>query len=196
MTALELPPAIAAARPNLGAIVAGVEKHAAYGAVLLSAAQGLRIIVDDREERVTETPPAAGTVISAFDGTTLHEAALGGFDPGMINRHARELAQGLWATGEHGIDPGPERRADFVTSMAIPPESLSIEEKIERCRKLHRRVRGLDQRIVNIRVGYTERGEISVFRNRANDLAQRVQRVSLGINVAVAGPNGVQEAKE
>jgi len=192
MTDLRLPHAMAALRPRLAAIVAGVEARLPYGAALLSARQGLRISVNDREEQVTEQSPSAGTVISAFDGATMHEAALGGFDAAAIERATRRMLQNLDPVGGRAIDPGPERHGDFVRPAAIAPDSLSTEEKLERCRALHRRVRAMDERIVNAQIHYTEIGELSVFRNRAADLAQRVQRLRLTVMVAVAGPDGVR----
>ena len=60
MPELQLPPAMSALRSDLGVMVEGVEAHASYGAVLLSAQQGLQIQIDDREERVIESPPSAG----------------------------------------------------------------------------------------------------------------------------------------
>jgi TldD protein len=187
-----LPQALAALRPYLGAIVAGVEAWLPYGAALLTAKHGLRISVNDREEQVAELAPAAGTVISAFDGSTMHEAAIGGFGRAAVERAARELIQPLRPRGECAIDPGPERRGDFSTPMAIAPAALSTAEKLERCRALHRRVRRLDERIVNAQIHYTETGELSAFCNRAADLAQNVQRLRLTVMVAVAGQDGVR----
>ncbi len=192
MPTLQLPQAMTALRPHLGEIVATLEQRLPYGAVLLSAGQGLNIAVDDREERVTEQAPTAGTVVSVFDGTTLHETALGSFARDSVSRAARELLGGLGRQGDGQIDPGAARTHDYLTPMEIAPELLTTEEKLDRCRALHRRVRALDERIVNVRVVYVENSELSVFRNRAADLAQRVQRVRLRVMVFVAGPQGVR----
>ncbi|MDQ3126166.1 MAG: hypothetical protein M3Q74_11275, partial [Pseudomonadota bacterium] len=191
MPNLHLPPAMDALRPQLGTLVAGIEARLPYGAALLSARQGLQISVNDREEQVTEQAPSAGTVISAFDGTTMHEAA-GGFDRAEIERATRRLLQDRAPVGGHTIDPGPQRRGDFITPMVIAPDSISTEEKLDRCRALHRRVRAMDERIVNAQIHYTEIGELSVFCNRTADLAQRVQRLRLTVMVAVAGNDGVR----
>jgi TldD protein len=191
MPELRLPPAMETLRPQLSALVAGIEARLPYGAALLSAKQGLRISVSDREEQVIEQPPSAGTVISTFDGSTMHEAACGGFDYPAIERATQQLLQNLSPVGG-AIDAGPQRRGDFITPMQIAPESLSTEEKLDRCRTLHRRVRAMDERIVNAQIHYTEIGELSVFCNRAADLAQRVQRLRLTVMVAVAGHDGVR----
>ena len=84
-------------RDDLAGIVAGIERRAPYAAVWLSARQGLRISVDNREERVVERPPAAGAVITAFDGATIHERAIGSFD-----RTAIEQGGARAGTGSHG----------------------------------------------------------------------------------------------
>jgi TldD protein len=192
MPELYLPPAMEALRPQLGALVAGIEARLPYGAALLSAKQGLRISVNDREEQVTEQAPSAGTVISAFDGTTMHEVACGGFDYAEIERATRRMLQSLDSAGDGVIDPGPQRRGDFITPMQIAPDALSTGEKLERCRALHRRLRAMDARIVNAQIHYTEIGELSVFGNRTADLAQRVQRLRLTVMVAVASSDGVR----
>ncbi len=192
MAELQLPQGMTRLRPVLAGVVDSIEAHAPYGAVLLSARQGLRISVDDREEQVVEVAPSAGTVLTAFDGATIHEAAISGFDAALVERSARELAHTIRRSGDLKLEPGPNRQGDFVTPAAIPAETLSTEEKIERCRELHGRVRGRDERIVNVRIGYSETNELAIFRNRAADLAQRVTRLRLSVAVIMAGPNGVR----
>ena len=188
MPELQLPAAMSALRSDLGVIVEGVEAHASYGAVLLSAQQGLQIQIDDREERVIESPPSAGTVVTAFDGVTLHERAIGGFDRSAVERGARDLVRDLTLVDQASIDPGPDRRGDFSTPISV----LSTAEKLEHCRDLQQRLRRRDARIVNARVRYLDATEYAVFRNRSADLAQSVQRLYLIAMVMVAGPDGVR----
>ena len=61
MTDLKLPSAMAELRPTLIGIIAEGYEQAPYFSVLLSSKQGLQIRVDNREERVTERTPTAGT---------------------------------------------------------------------------------------------------------------------------------------
>ncbi len=79
MTDIKLPAAMAELRPALGGIIAEGHEQAPYFSVLLSSKQGLQITVDNREERVTEQAPSAGTVLSAFDGVTVYERGVSGF---------------------------------------------------------------------------------------------------------------------
>jgi TldD protein len=190
-----LPPAMEKLRLDLGDIVTTIEAHAPYGAVLLSSQQGQSIYMDNRQETVSEKcprDPTAGTVLTAFDGETVQEQALSGYDKERIIHSARKLAQNGWGTKRTAIDPGPERQGDFVTPMKIDPSTLSTEDKLERCRDVHQRVKALDPRIVNVRINYLERRECSVFRNRNADLAQDIQRVRLMVLVVVSGDNGIR----
>ena len=93
MTTLQLPAKMAKLRRELDGIVAHIERAVPYGAVLLSTQQGLRISVDTKEERISAQPPTLGTVLTAFDGYTMHEQAVGGFEQDAITHAARELVQ-------------------------------------------------------------------------------------------------------
>ena len=146
-------------------------------------------MVDNREERVTERPPAAGTVLSAFDGVTNFERAIGGFDLGKIQSAARDLVNGI-SFQKYTPQAEPERRGDFVTPVQIDPLEMSTLEKLDRCRELQHRVKGRDPRIVNVQVIYNEHDEHSVFADANADLAQRVQRVNMFLVVIVAGEAG------
>src|SRR3972149_6278238 len=121
MTELQLPEKMQALRGRLGGIVEGIERRAPYGAALLSSRQGLQIYVDSREERLTEQPPTAGAVLTAFDGATLREQAVGGFDAEAVERGARDLASAAGRPNRPVVDPGPARRGGFLTTIRVPP---------------------------------------------------------------------------
>ena len=190
MTDLKLPIAMAELRPALEEIVElGLRQQAPYFSVLLSSRHGLTIVVDNREEQVTERPPTAGTVLSAFDGATNFERAIGGFNREEIKTAARDFINGI--SFQKYIPPAePERRGDFATPVQIDPLELSTQEKLDRCREVQKRAKGRDPRIVNVRVIYQELNEHAVFGDSRADLAQRVQRVGMFIIVIVSSPDG------
>jgi TldD protein len=189
MTELKLPFAMAELRPILGEIVGLGLQRAPYFSALLSSRHGLTIVVDNREEQINEQPPSAGTVLSAFDGVTNHERAIGGFNREEIRNAARDFTTGI-SFQKSIFEAEPERRGDFVTPVEIDPLAISTQEKLDRCREVHQRVKGRDPRIVNVRVTYRESNEHAVFADASADLAQRVQRVTMFIFVIVAGPEG------
>jgi TldD protein len=194
MTRLQLPQALETLRPRLGAIVEGIERRAPYGAVLLTAQQGLSIDLTSREEQVSEPMmlPSAGTILTAFDGHTLHERAVHGFGVKEVERAARDLVEGVGFSQGGLIDPGPNRQGDFQAAMALDPATMSLQDKLDRCRDIRRRLQALDDRIVDARVRYVELGHHAVFCNRAADLAQRIERLRLFVFVTVKGEDGVR----
>jgi hypothetical protein len=126
-------------------------------------------------------------VLSAFDGVSLHEEAISGFDRSAVARAARSLiADRSFANGT--VDPGPARSGDFSTPLA----ALSLQDQLDYCRDLQHRLRGLDERIVNAQVNFFVDETSSVFCNRTADLAQKIQRLRLTIVVVVSGPDGVR----
>lgn len=189
MTDLRLPSDMAELRSSLGEIVAEGREQAPYFTVLLSSKHGLQIQIDNREEHVIENEPSAGTVLSAFDGHTIYERAISGFHRDEVRKAARELVHEAKFT-DYSPPDEPQRSGDFVTPMQIDPVDLTLQDKLDRCRELHRRLKGRDPRIVNVQVRYIEMGEHAVFASQYADLAQRVQRVRLFLVVIVAGEDG------
>ena len=189
MTELKLPIAMAELRPVLGDIVELGMDLAPYFSVLLSSRHGLSIVVDNREERVTERAPTAGTVLSGFDGSTNFERAVGGFNREEILAATRDFIQGT-PFQKYAPQAESERRGDFVTPVQIDPLELSVQEKLDRCHAVQARAKVRDARIVNVRVVYNELNEHAVFADASADLAQRVQRVNMFVIVIVIGTAG------
>lgn len=189
MTDLKLPVAMAELRPALGGVVDYGQSRSPYFSVLLTSKHGLNIVVDNREERINERQPAAGTVLTAFDGATTYERAVGGFNKDEVQNASHDFLEGLsFQSYVHPADA--ERRGDFVTPVQIDPLEMSTQEKLDRCRELHKRARGSDPRIVNVQVVYNELNEHIVFADRSADMAQRVQRVNMFLVIIVASPDG------
>jgi TldD protein len=176
-------------RPVLGEIIAQARELAPYFTVLLSSKQGLTIQIDNREEDVIERAPSAGTVLSAFDGRTIYERAISGFHQDQVQKAAYELVREADFANYRPADE-PQRSGDFFSSMQIDPADMSLQDKLDRCRELHRRLNSRDPRIVNCQIRYIELSEYSVFGSQYADLAQRVQRVNLFLVVVVAGEDG------
>jgi TldD protein len=179
-------------RPIIGEVVGTVEKNVPYGALLLSYNQGLQITVDNRQQTVSEWNPSAGAVVTAFDGQTMRERAIGGFDRKSILKSAKDLAAEGSFPKQREIDLGPERKGDYVTPMEIDPSKMSTQEKLDKIRELHARISKLDERIVNVRVIYRDVCQQTIFGNRVADLAQDVHRVMIYANVYTSGEKGIR----
>jgi TldD protein len=191
MTGLELPPAMAAMRPELSSLLRPLEGRRLYGSLLLSSRRSLRIEIDNRVERVFRTPPKEGTVLSVFNGETVQERALVGFDPTAASKGLGEILEGIHdGDSSRGWNMGPGRSGDFATELQVDPLSLPLAEKLDRLRDLNRRVNSLGDEIVDVRLVYMEINEYSVFGDLNADLGQRVQRIYLILYPVVADSSG------
>lgn len=180
-----LPAEMSALRPRLGEVVELLDRKADHSSVLLSSRHGMNITVESEEESISELPRSAGMVASSLAGGTLFEKSVAGFHPDRLMDAGNDLAGSLPGRS-NGSPAGSAVPQDFFTLAEIPVSSLTLQDKLERCRDLRQRLASQDQRIVNARVLYTEYGEASVYRSRTSDLAQAIQRVRLQVMVILA----------
>jgi len=186
-----LTPEMNALRPDLGEAVSILEGKAPYGAVSLSSREYTRYLVDNNQERVVTGEPTAGVIFTAFDGHTMREKGIGGFHRDQLLKGAGDFVSGI-SFGPNGkLDPGKERVEDFQTEMENDPALVSTQDKLDYLREVNQRVKNIDSRIVNARVSFLEMREKTVYRNRAVDLAQDVQRVHMSILLTAMGEKGV-----
>jgi TldD protein len=186
-----LTPEMNALRPDLGEAVSILEGKAPYGAVSLSSREDTRYLVDNNQERVMPGEPTAGVIFTAFDGHTMREKGVGGFHRDGLLKNAKDFVSGIHFEKNGKLDPGQERVEDFQTEMEHDPALVPTQDKLDYLRELNQRVKNIDSRIVNARVTFLEMREKTVFRNRAVDLAQDIQRVQLAIMVTAMGEKGV-----
>ncbi len=186
-----LKPAMIGLRQSLGEVVKTLETKAPYGAVTLSTRESTRYLVDNSQEKVIVGDPSAGVILTAFDGHTQYERAIGGFALSAVQAGAKELISGVDFQKNGNIDPGQERTKDFQTAMDRDPVLVPTQEKLDFLRKMNQRVNQVDPKITNARISFVEFREKTVYRNRAVDLAQDIQRVHMSVMVTVKGDRGV-----
>jgi TldD protein len=186
-----LKPEMSALRSELGEVISILEARAPYGAAALSSRELTSYLVDNNQEMVIAGEPTSGVILRAFDGHTLREKSVGGFDKDRVFQAAKVFLSGVEFSRNGSLDPGPERTADYQTEMEHDPSRVPTEDKLEYLREMNQRIQKIDSRIVNARVRFTEIREKSVFRDRNADLAQDIQRVHMSILVTVMGESGV-----
>jgi TldD protein len=186
-----LTPEMNALRPSLGEAVSILERKAPYGSVSLSSRSFTRYLVDNNQERVNPGEPTAGMILTAFDGHTMREKGIGGFNREDLLKNANDLIAGIQFEKNGKLDPGVALVEDYHTEMEHDPDQVSTQDKLDYLREMNQRVKNIDSRIVNARIGFMEMREKTVFRNRTQDLAQDVQRVHLSIMVTAMGERGV-----
>ena len=176
-----LPPELEGIRDRLGEWVGRLERRAPYGAVLATSASGLEVVVTNREQRVSEGERSQGAVFSAWNGEFLQERAVGNLEPDALAAAAQELAREIVPRPGAAPEPGPDRTAHLTIPVKIDPRSRSPRDKLELCQRTHAAVRGLDPRLVNAQVSYSETVEAKVFANRTRLLSQSLVRIRFSV---------------
>ncbi len=193
MNPREVPPELADACASLPPLVTEMERKAPYAAAQWMRNGGLLVMVNDREQAVTEVPPSQGLVLSAWNGAFFEEAA----SSDVTTQHALQLARSLTGhlscnQSDAPMDAGGALRQHFSTRCAEDPARLSAREKLDLCLDVHRRARRLDARIVNVQVRYTETLESKAFANRNRLLSQNVQRMRFSVSMMVSDGQQLQ----
>jgi TldD protein len=173
-------------------LVATIEKRAPYASALLDRTAGLQVVVNHREQSVSEIPLSQGLVLSAWNGAWLEEAATSVLAADRIAEMAQGLAASVQVAAGAPVDPGPSRQAHFATDFEEDPRLLSAKDKLAMCRELHRKASALDPRIVNVVVRYLERLESKAFVNRAKELSQNVMRLRMSVQMFVSDGQQLQ----
>lgn len=191
-------------RQLLAELVADMEQKVPYAAAFVTRTHQLSVNSSSRDERVTETGPTAGAVLTVWNGRHFQEQATGDLTPDGLRRAARELLDETSRVAGRTVDPGspafspellagPSRRITYRTPQEIDPATISLEEKLDACRRGRDRAAALDPRIVEAECSYSEQRVESLFVNRQADLSQEVWRIYQHAG-AVFTENGVVRA--
>lgn len=186
-----LTPAMQDLRSELGAVVSILEERAPYGAIFLSFQEMTQYMVDNNQEKVVPGEPTAGVILRVFDGRTMRERSLGGFNRETVILEAKDLIAGVSFPGNGKLDAGKERTENFQTEMEQDPAAVPTRKKLDYLREINQRINQIDNRILNAQVSFLELRQKTVFRSRAEDLAQDIQRLNISVLVTMMGENGV-----
>ena len=172
-------------------LVAELEARFPYAAALTSGASGLRINDSGQEQQATEISPTRGIVFTVYDGATFNEYATSEQGADTLTRDVRQWANSLRrhdgppiTFGGHATIAGQDVR-EFATPTVIDPASVPLTQKLALVRDIQRRAKGMDERIVQARVGYSEQAYSSAYIGRGRWLRQQVRRVSLNLLVVM-----------
>ena len=153
-----------------------------YASALITRSRMLSVVSSSREEHISETGPAVGAVFTVWNGQFFEEVATGDLSLDGLATAARELVARPLIHGA-GI---PEIPADgavnlsYRTPLQIDPAAVSLEEKMELCRKGRERASLLDSRVVEAQCMYMEEHVDSLFVSRESTMSQDISRVLYG----------------
>jgi TldD protein len=199
MTATSLSPAAAEEAQRLRErfgflreVVAEMERSVPYASALVRFSDGHSIDLRDGEQSARRQDPQSGVVLTASNGHALEESASDAIDMDSIRRTARDLVERV----RHHYADGPEPElaiqadgpgdADFATSVAIDPKSVSLTERIARYEAIRRRLRAMEDRAVQAIAVHRDGSQVSIFANRSGMTTQQIRRVALILQLFVS----------
>ncbi|MEO7002455.1 MAG: TldD/PmbA family protein [Ktedonobacterales bacterium] len=173
-------------------LVSDLERRFPYAAALVSGASGVQIGDNGGEQNASEVNPTRGIVFTVYDGASFSEYATSDLTPATLARNVRAWADGLRiadgppiVNGGYATIVGQEPR-DFAVAMQIDPATIPLADKLAMVRDTQRRLKALDERIVQARVQYTNNDQESIYIGRGRHLRQRISRTMLVAFAAVS----------
>jgi len=183
-------------KPILKELVAQMEKTVPYASALAMETLGERVLVMTKESRVEPADPSKGVVFTAFTGSHFMEYATGDLSPDSLSKAAKELVKMAEFAGSGGgrtIDPGGNIERDFVVPEAIPNDSVSLKDKVNRCTVFRDKLQAMDKRIVNAVSVYAFTRNRELYVNRNKTLFQDLKRAQAVIQAVMRdGDENVQ----
>ncbi|HEV8194507.1 MAG TPA: TldD/PmbA family protein [Ktedonobacterales bacterium] len=173
-------------------LVADLEQRFPYAAALFGSASGIQISDNGGEQSASEVPPSRGLVFTIYDGSQFVEYATSTLAPDAVAREVRAWAsaQRVHAGGPaldlDEADAGIGGEREFRTPLQIDPTTVLLQDKLSLARDIQRRAQGLDSRIAQVQVGYSDNTRETAYIGRGNFLEQHVTRTILSVFIAVA----------
>jgi TldD protein len=172
-------------------VVEEMEGSVPYAAALVGSSDGVRLGLRDGEQQASRRDPEHGIVLTVSNGSYLEEAATDTTDPDTVRRVARALVERVKGrrpadAGQLKIDPGPPLDADFASPVVRDPSQDTLSQKLDRYEALRQRLHGLDRRVVQTMVRYSDGVETKVFVNRAKFVTEIMHRVDLRLMLFVS----------
>ncbi|KEO83917.1 TldD/PmbA family protein [Tumebacillus flagellatus] len=192
MTTAYFQDTIATLRTFLPSLIEEMERRVPYASVVVLSTTGLRIAVDTTKESVEPNLPMVGAVITVYDGERLWEHATHDLSRDNLYRRAMALVeQALPVKSGLTLQPGEKREGHYTANALRRPEDVPLREKLEMCKERLAFAKGLDSRLSNVLVNYTEVREQKLFVDRHTQVSQDLTR--LAMNVLVFATDGTTQ---
>ncbi len=179
--------------PILANLVRELETTVPYAAAWAQDTLGEELLVDSREARAKALKRQQGVVVTVFTGRSFLEYALNGvatsefcdrLTAGAEVLVSAALTEGIVDLGL-SVDPGTPLIQDFAATAKIPPEQISLSEKMAALKELRDNLHVRDSRVVNATAFYAHVNRCELFINRDRTLYQELPRTQMGAQVVL-----------
>jgi len=159
-----------------------LEDSVEYADALCERVQGVQILKDKAEERVSAPSTAVnGIVLRAYKLGQWREASTYDFSSTTVRELARKISKfqpmSKTTVKLSALEPW---KLDATLTVKVMPSEVETEEKLEHVRRLFNNAMGFDKRIINTTVSYADMTSERTFANTEGSmLRQVIPRTSL-----------------
>jgi TldD protein len=163
------------AKDLLAKAIQTMENDVEYADALYERAEGVSIVKDNVEERVSTPVATRGLVLRVYRLGQWREASTHDLSPARAVELAKKLASfEPLSRNSVKLQELKPWELDEELSVKINPSEVDVEEKLEPLRGFHRDVIGRDKRIVNARVAYSDLISERIFANTEGSVLRQV----------------------
>ncbi len=175
----DIPETIHRLRHWLKTAIARLETKFPYAQASFSEQEGLSIMSNRQETRVSEIPSRRGITLAVHTGQFWAEVGASEVTEASVDASVTRLLERIPADKEGvSIDPGQPWSGDFHSEYRIDPRQIPLRDKIERLADIRGVLTGASPRVAAAFVRYGERIVRKVYVNRVKDLYQELLHVS------------------
>lgn len=163
------------AKDLLAKAIQTMENDVEYADALYERAEGVSIVKDNVEERVSTPVATRGLVLRVYKLGQWREASTHDLSPARAVELAKRLASfEPLSRNSVKLQELKPWELDEELSVKINPSEVDVEEKLEHLRGFHRDVIGRDKRIVNARIAYSDFISERIFANTEGSVLRQV----------------------
>lgn len=187
----------AALSQTIQELLADLEKTFPYASALWMKTEGTRASLDRKNQSLDLQDPNTGIVFTVYNGTAVEEFATSEDNSTRLVQSVKSWANDLPRPGA-SVKPLPvQERAQsqtFITPVQHDPATVPVQEKLQTLRNMQEHAQGLDQRIVNAQLAYSDSYGQRIFLRPTYTLDQTIVRTTLYLLLMVSDNQQVQYA--
>jgi TldD protein len=172
-------------------LVTHLEKSVPYAAALYKKSAGTRVNVNRVQESIEPVDPLEGLVFTLWNGQCFYEYALNRWNWAELKTTLSDVAryakdQLNSARPLTDIDPGAHLNKDFSNPVAMNPDLLSPQEKLNRAKNRMQEALDTDPQVANVFSIQSDVTTSDIFVNRHKMLSQTITRVEVMLLVFIS----------
>lgn len=179
---------------TIQSLLAGLERTFPYASALYMKTEGTRAALDNREQSLSPLDPNSGIVFTVFNGNIFEELST---SETRVDELAREVKR--WsddipspANSRFHFPAAEEKNLSFITSIKQDPSAIPANLKLDLLKQVQNRAQGLDQRIINAQIRYSDSHTNRTFLRSNSVLDQTIIKTLVFLTLVVGNEQNIQ----